>query len=78
MQGRGCPWRRPTKLTGRRPTRFRAIRRLLAGATTRVLVSKRDRIGKYTRFRTRASKAPKRMDCCLRFGAIRGSPCPEE
>jgi hypothetical protein len=77
-RGEGCPWRRHTKLAGRRPTRFRAIRRLLAGATIRVLVSKRDRIGKYTRFRTRANKAPKRVDRCLRFGATRGSPCPEE
>ena len=76
--GEGCPWRRETKLAGRRPVRFRAIRTLLAGATVRVLVSKRDRIGKYTRFRTRADRAPKRVDRCLRFGATRGSPCPEE
>jgi hypothetical protein len=76
--GRGCPWRRATKWTGRGPTRFPAIRRLAAGAKIEVLVTKRDWIGKYTRFRMRAERAPKRRDRCLPFGARRGIPCRGE
>jgi len=75
--GESCPFRRTTKFTGRGPTRFRAIqRRLLAGTTITVLVTKRDRIGKFTRFRLRADKAPKRIDRCLRFGSTRAIRCP--
>jgi hypothetical protein len=78
-RGEGCPWRRRTKLARRGPTRFRDIqRRIFAGATIKVLVTKRDRIGKYTRFRLRANRAPKRRDRCLRFGSTRGIPCPSD
>ena len=51
-------------------------KRLRAGATLELLVSKRDRIGKYTRFRIRRGRAPQRFDTCLRFGATRGTRCP--
>jgi hypothetical protein len=77
-KGQGCRRKRVTKLVGRKPARFRAIERsfLAAGATIKVFVTKRDRIGKYTRFRFRAGKAPSRVDRCLRFGAKRGVRCP--
>ena len=77
-KGEDCPFRRRTKFTRRGPTRFRAIERsFLAGTTLKILVTKRDRIGKLTRFRLRANRAPKRLDRCLRFGSTRGIPCPE-
>jgi len=78
-QGEDCPFRRRTKFTSRGPTRFRAAERsFLAGTTLKILIAKRDRIGKLTQFRLRANRAPKRVDRCLRFGSTRGSPCPEE
>ena len=77
-RGRGCPVRRATRVFGRRPIHFRAIerKRLRAGVQLEVLVSKRDRIGKYTRFRIRRNRAPARFDTCLRFGDQTGSACP--
>ena len=76
-RGEGCPTRRVTRLKGRKVLRIRAFdgKRLREGVTLEVLVSKRDRIGKYTRFRIRRGRYV-RFDTCLRFGARRGSPCP--
>ena len=77
-RGKGCPARPVTRLTGRKTLRIRAFdgKRLREGVTLEVLVSKRDRIGKYTRFRIRRGSSPRRFDTCLRFGARRGSRCP--
>ena len=77
-RGRSCPVRRVTRVVGRKPIRFRPIerKRLRPGVKLDVLVSKRDRIGKYTRFRIRRNRAPARSDTCLRFGAQTGSTCP--
>jgi hypothetical protein len=77
-RGRGCPFRRKSRLKGRKNLRIRAIRgkRLRAGAQLEVLISKRDRIGKYTRFRIMRGRPPLRVDRCLRFGETRASPCP--
>jgi hypothetical protein len=77
-QGPSCPWRRRTQEVGRGPARFRGLSTLAAGAIVRVLVTKRHRIGKYTSFRMRADRPPKRRDRCLPFGARRGVPCPRE
>jgi hypothetical protein len=78
-RGEGCPWRRSTKVMGRRPVRFRALERTLAaGVVLEVLVRKRDRIGKYTRFRLREGRGPARQDLCLRFEDRRGTPCPRD
>jgi len=75
--GETCPFRRSSKLTGRGATRFPAVqRRLVAGSAVKVVVTKRDRIGKLTRFRFRANRSPKRLDRCVRFGSTRGSSCP--
>ena len=76
-RGEGCP-RRVIRLMGRKALRIRAYdrKRLRAGVTLELLVSKRDRIGKYTRFRIRRGRAPQRFDTCLRFGASRGTRCP--
>jgi hypothetical protein len=78
-RGEGCPWRRTTRVMARRPVRFRALERTLAaGVVIEVLVRKRDRIGKYTRFRLREGRAPARRDLCLRFEDRRGTPCPRD
>jgi hypothetical protein len=78
-RGEDCPWRRSTRVMARRPMRFRALERTLdAGTVLEVLVRKRDRIGKYTRFRLREGRGPARQDLCLRFDANRGSRCPQD
>lgn len=79
-RGRSCPARRVTRFMGRRrPLRFKLFqRRLRAGAVLAVQVSKGDAIGKYTRFRIRSGKAPRRRDRCLRPGERKGSACPRE
>jgi hypothetical protein len=60
--------------------RVRALRgrTLHAGVRLEVLIRKRDRIGKYTRFRVMRDRPPLRVDRCLRFGAASGSPCPDD
>jgi hypothetical protein len=64
---------------GRRAMRFRAFERILApGTVLEVLVRKRDRIGKYTRFLVREGRPPARQDLCLRFDANRGTRCPSD
>lgn len=77
--GRGCPVRavsvkvRETKI----PVRVHAFERFLpAGVVLRVWVTKRHRIGKFTRFLIRASAAPKRHDMCQRWRALRPIRCP--
>jgi hypothetical protein len=76
-RGRSCPLRRSTKIMARRPVRFRRLERFLAAGTVlEILVRKRDRIGKYTRFRIRQGRPPLRRDRCLRFEDSRGTRCP--
>jgi PKD repeat protein len=78
-RGRSCPVRRLSRFMGRSALRFRRHeRRLLAGTVLTVRVSKGDSIGKFTQFRIRSGKAPRRRDRCLRPGDRRGSPCPQE
>lgn len=78
-RGESCPFRRSTRVMGRRAMRFRALERTLApGTVIEVLVRKRDRIGKYTRLRLREGRPPVRQDLCLRFEANRGTRCPSE
>jgi PKD repeat protein len=78
-RGRSCPARSVTRFKGRGPLRFRRFHRLLrAGAKLTVRVSKGDTIGKYTEFRIREDRAPRRRDRCLRPGETRGSACPRD
>jgi hypothetical protein len=78
-RGRSCPVRRSTKLMGRKTLRLRRFeRRLRAGMRLEVLISKRDRVGKFTRFVIRRDRPPQRLDRCLRFGDNRGSRCPSD
>lgn len=78
-RGRGCPRRRSSKVAGRRKVRFPAFqRRIAAGVVLEVLVRKRDRIGRYTRFRIRRNRSPVRRDLCLRFDDRQGTRCPPD
>lgn len=79
-RGRSCPARSVTRFMGRRGRlRFKRFqRRLPAGSVLAVRVSKGDSVGKYTRFRIRSGKAPRRRDRCLLPGETRGSACPRE
>jgi PKD repeat protein len=75
-----CPVRTVVRRsrTGRTPVRFRMMegRRLRAGVVITIAVTKRDRIGKYTRFVLRRNGAPARRDTCVRYGATRPTSCP--
>lgn len=78
-RGRSCPARRVSRFMGRGALRFRRFeRRLLAGTVLTVRISKGDSIGKFTQFRIRSGKAPRRRDRCLRPGERRGSACPQD
>lgn len=79
-RGRTCPVRRVNRVSGRKRIRIRAFegKRLRAGVKLEVLISKRDRIGKYTRFEIRRGRDPARSDACLRFGDRRSSRCPRD
>jgi hypothetical protein len=86
--GGGCPFRRSNRtarLQHRPPlaqasTRLRVRRlehRLLRpGATLKVLVTKGNSIGKYTRFTVRRRKPPIRVDKCLTPGKRAPVLCP--
>jgi hypothetical protein len=77
-RGRGCPVTHAEKLIGRRPVRFAAFERLMpAQVVLEVLVHRGDSIGKYTRFKLRRDRRPKRTDGCLWPGTTRMAPCPE-
>ena len=79
-RGRSCPARSVTRFMGRRGLlRFKRFqRRLRAGSVLTVRVSKGNSIGKYTQFRIRSGKEPRRRDRCLMPGETRGSACPRE
>jgi PKD repeat protein len=77
-RGGGCPVRRAERVVGRRPVRFPVLQRLLpANTVLEVLVHRGDQIGKYTRFKLRADRRPRRADGCLWPGTARMAPCPE-
>ncbi len=77
-RGRGCPFKSQTRnvsarksasgvTQGTRVLKIKRFRRALlrTGAIVRVLVSRPDAIGKYTRFRIRSGRLPARVDRCL-------------
>jgi PKD repeat protein len=84
-RGGGCPRRGQVRKVRARtkspkPTRLlrfrRFERRLKARAALRIFITKPGAIGKYTSFRVRKGKAPKRRDLCMLPGAKLPSPCP--
>jgi len=77
-RGQGCPVKRVEKLVGRAPVRFAAFERLMpAHVVLEVLVRRGDRIGKYTRFKLRGDRRPRRADGCLWPGTTHMARCPE-
>ena len=78
-RGRGCPAKRASAYAGRKRVRFRRFeRRLRAGTVLTVRVRKNALIGKFTQFRIRKNREPKRRDLCLRPGRGAGSACPRD
>jgi PKD domain len=74
-RGRGCPFKkqvRPAALV-----RVKKLERVLrAGATMKIYVTQRGVIGKFTRVKIRAGKAPARIDLCVPPGSWRPIRCP--
>jgi hypothetical protein len=76
-RGRGCPYRHRGRLARHKRVRLRALERWLpAGVVIEVSVTKRERIGKYTRLRIRPGQRPARVDRCLMPGSKRPVRCP--
>ena len=63
-RGRTCPFKRHSRLMGRNGIRVRPLsgKSLRAGVRLEVRVTKRDRVGKYTRFKIRRGRPPARKD----------------
>ena len=83
--GRSCPFKKRVTRTitaGAKSltsvsVRVRRLERLLLpGVRVRVYVTKRGVVGKYTKFRFRAGKAPARTDRCLLPGSLAPAECP--
>jgi len=75
--GRGCPTRRTRTLTRRGFVRARRFeRRLRAGTTLRIYVTKPGFTGKYTRFKIRSRRSPMRTDRCARSAGRKPVACP--
>jgi PKD repeat protein len=75
-KGGGCPKRDLTAVATRKLVRFTKMRRRLSsGAVVEVFIRANGRIGKYTRFRIRRSRAPLRRDMCLPPTARGPAPC---
>jgi hypothetical protein len=80
--GRGCPFKkqvRAVSASGKQTTIglrvHRLERLLLPGIRVRFYVTKRETIGKYTKFRFRRGKAPVRIDSCLLPGQWTPTQC---
>ena len=74
-KGRGCPYRR--RAIAVELVRVRALQRTYRPkATIEIRVTQPQKIGKYTRMRTRKGKGPRRIDRCLMPGKTRPVKCP--
>lgn len=77
--GHSCPYARKTVLSRGDATALRFVsfeRKLRAGTTIEVFVTKASRLGKYTRLRIRAGAAPSRLDRCLAPSVTASAPIP--
>jgi hypothetical protein len=74
--GRGCP-RASTLQPVAAPARLRRLERVLrTGTVLQIRVTAPGSIGKYTSFRIRANRAPRRVDRCLLPGRFAPAVCP--
>jgi PKD domain-containing protein len=75
--GKSCPTKKIVKTAKKRLVRFKAMTRFLrAGTRLSVSVRKGGQIGKYTRWRIRGGKLPKRTDLCLYPNRRKPVRCP--
>jgi PKD repeat protein len=82
--GRACPFRKHVRTVSTTSSssrtvsfRVRRLERLVRpGVRVRVYITKRDTIGKYTRFRFRRGKAPARTDSCVLPESSAPVECP--
>jgi PKD repeat protein len=82
--GRSCPFKKQVRTISTGANSLTAVsvrvrrleRLLLPGVRVRVYVTKPGAVGKYTKFRFRAGKAPARTDSCLLPGSWAPAECP--
>jgi PKD repeat protein len=75
--GSSCPFRARHRAVKHSRLRFSGLEKpLRPGVVIEVLVTEADRIGKFTKFRLRAKKTPKRVDRCLKGKRRNPIPCP--
>ena len=75
--GRSCPFRSRTRAVKKHRVGFPGIERLLRpGVVIRVYVTHPHKIGKFTSFKLRNGKAPRRTDRCLKGEHRKPIPCP--
>lgn len=75
--GPRCPFARQARKLRKRRVEFPGIRRRLEpGVVISVRVTERKKIGKFTRFKLRNGKVPKREDRCIAPGKRRPIDCP--
>jgi hypothetical protein len=76
-RGASCPVKRVKKVAGKARLRFGAFEhQLRPGVVLEVFVRRGERIGKYTHFKIRRNRFPKRTDACLRPGTSQRIACP--
>lgn len=76
-RGASCPFQRRKRKIRRRKVEFPELEaRLQPGVVIEVFVTEQQRIGKFTRFKIRAGKVPKREDRCVKPGSRRPVDCP--
>jgi PKD repeat protein len=79
-RGRGCPRTLASSVArdSRRALRVRRFeRRLRAGARLEIYVTRKNRIGSYTRFTIRRGAAPRRFEACVRSYPHKPVKCPD-
>ncbi len=75
--GRTCPFGSRTRAVKKHRVGFPGLERVLRpGAVIRVYVTDPDKIGKFTSFKLRDGKAPRRTDRCLKGEHHKPIPCP--
>jgi hypothetical protein len=76
-KGGACPKVIRRKRAKGKSLRFKTFEgSIRAGAKLEVFVVRKNRIGKYTRFKLRSAKIPLRVDACLVPGKRKPRPCP--
>jgi hypothetical protein len=74
--GRGCPFSKSVWVARRVRVRPLEHRLLRPGVRVRIFVTRKDSIGKYTRFRIRRGRSPARVDRCMKPGSWIPVRCP--